>query len=70
MIGKVSWTLYWKYFRSALPAALLMCLFVLVLFVQGNAYTVFCAFVLYLAVLGQFIVRNWGYVSIQWDKFF
>ncbi|PFX16866.1 Multidrug resistance-associated protein 4 [Stylophora pistillata] len=34
MMGKVSWTLYWQYFRSALPAALLMCLFVLVLFVQ------------------------------------
>lgn len=35
MVGSVTWRLYWQYFRSAFPAVLLLCLFFLVLFVQG-----------------------------------
>lgn len=35
-VGSVTWSLYWRYFRSAYPAALLVCLFFLVLFVQGK----------------------------------
>ena len=35
IVGSVSWGLYWRYFRSAYSAVLLLCLFVLVLFVQG-----------------------------------
>lgn len=44
MIGSVTWHLYWQYFRSAFPAALLLCLFVLVLFAQGNALAIFMYF--------------------------
>ena len=36
MVGSVTWSLYWQYFRSAYPPVLLFCLFFLVLFVQGK----------------------------------
>lgn len=34
MVGSVTWTLYWQYFRSAYPTVILLGLFMLVLFVQ------------------------------------
>ena len=50
MVGSVTWSLYWRYFRSAYPAVLLLCLFFLVLFVQGkpfiDGYTVIVSFCL------------------------
>ena len=35
MVGSVTWRLYCQYFRSAFPTVFLLCLFSLVLFVQG-----------------------------------
>lgn len=40
MVGSVTWRLYWRYFRSAFPAVLLIFLFFLVLFVQGKAFDI------------------------------
>ena len=34
--GVITWKLYWDYFRKALPASVIVCLFLLVLGIKGN----------------------------------
>ena len=34
--GAITWNLYWNYFRTALPASVIVCLFLLVLGIKGN----------------------------------
>lgn len=69
MVGSVPWSLYWCYFCSAYPAVLLLCLFFLVLFVQGkffiDGYTVIvsCFCILYTVYFHHLIINIFMSIS-------